>query len=217
MKIKNLYIYKENEISLRKVLLQTLILFSFLCILFYIIIPLIPRIEFILQRNTITQDKIPVSYSTNLNSPISYPQNTDKNENQNYLEIPSLFIKTEIIEGDDLTVLNYKEGALREKESSNPETLGNMVIAGHRFQYLPPNTNTFYNLDQISLGENIFVNWKGINYWYKVYEILEVNPDQVEVRKSNSKYEREITLYTCTPIHTSEKRLVVKAFMFARF
>ncbi len=86
------------------------------------------------------------------------------------------------------------------------------MIAGHRFQYLPPNTHTFYNLDKLKIGDKLKVFWNGIEFTYEVFKTFEVFPNEVWIRNPEGN-EKELTLYTCTPIYTSEKRLVVKAKM----
>lgn len=86
-----------------------------------------------------------------------------------------------------------------------------MVIAGHRFQYLPPNTNTFYNLEDLKLDDKIIVFWKGKNYVYQVYSTFEVTPEETGIRDNNPDIPHEITLYTCTPLYTSQNRFIVKA------
>ncbi|MFS8130521.1 MAG: sortase domain-bontaining protein [Candidatus Dojkabacteria bacterium] len=45
---------------------------------------------------------------------------------------------------------------------------------------------------------------------YEVYTTFEVTPDHIEIL-NDSGIKHELTLYTCTPIYTSDRRLVVKA------
>jgi len=55
----------------------------------------------------------------------------------------------------------------------------------------------------------VLVYWQGKEYVYRVYEITEVLPNQVEIEYSTK--DSILTLYTCSPLWTSEKRLVIKA------
>lgn len=126
----------------------------------------------------------------------------------NRLFIPQINVDAEIIEGEDIDVLRSKEGVWHDPTTGDPELGGNMVLAGHRFQYLPPNTHTFYHLDKLKISELIKVYWQGKEYVYEISKIFEVLPEEVWIK---SETPNELTLYTCTPLFTSEKRLVVKA------
>lgn len=144
--------------------------------------------------------------------PVSYVENEPPKyiTDGNRLFIPKIAVDTKILEGDSEDIMGREEGTWRDPSSSTPETLGNMVLAGHRFQYLPPNTTTFYNLDKLEIGDKVNVYWEGKEYIYEIQEKFEVYPNEVWI-KNHTGDSSEITLYTCTPIYTSEKRLVVKA------
>jgi LPXTG-site transpeptidase (sortase) family protein len=141
---------------------------------------------------------------------------TNKLPPDHRLVIPKIGVDTAIVEGSNLEVLDRVEGAWREPGSSTPLSSGNMVIAGHRFQYLPPNTTTFYHLNKLASGDKILVYWKEDgeikDYIYEIYNIQVVEPTAYEVRFPNPEYEKEITLYTCGPeVGERDKRIVVKA------
>jgi sortase A len=130
----------------------------------------------------------------------------------NRLFVPKIGIDTKILESSSEDVMFREEGTWRDPAAGgNPADPGNMVLAGHRFQYLPPNTTTFYNLDKLALGDAIKVYWEGKEYSYQINNIFEVNPDEVWIKDASSQDSHEITLYTCTPLYTSAKRLVIKA------
>lgn len=130
---------------------------------------------------------------------------------ENRLIIPVIGIDTEILEGNDLTVLEKEEGVWRFPLGKNPTQLGNMTLAGHRFQYLPPNTSTFYNLDKLKENDSVIVLWNGHYYAYQIFKIFEVYPTEIHIENDDANHPREITLYTCTPLGSAAKRLVVKA------
>jgi|694.fasta_scaffold50100_7 LPXTG-site transpeptidase (sortase) family protein len=139
----------------------------------------------------------------------------DRLATSNRLVIPKIAVDTPIVEGSDLDILLREEGAWREPDSASPSQDGNMVIAGHRFQYLPPNTTTFYNLNKLKTGDKILVYWKEgdvfKDYVYEIYETLTVNPQDTFVRNFNPNNTKEITLYTCGPeVGDNTKRIVVK-------
>ncbi|PIS42223.1 MAG: hypothetical protein COT24_04660 [Candidatus Kerfeldbacteria bacterium CG08_land_8_20_14_0_20_40_16] len=49
--------------------------------------------------------------------------------------------------------------------------------------------------------------WNEKEYHYQVVETKIVNPDQAEIMASTE--DTTITLYTCTPLFTTQQRLVV--------
>ncbi len=138
----------------------------------------------------------------------------------NRLVIPKIGVDSAILEGNELEVLDQYEGVWREPGSGDPLSLSNMVLAGHRFQYLPPNTVTFYHLDKLTEGDKIIVYWKedGIikDYIYQINRTLMVNPSDTYVRNHNSTNGKEITLYTCGPeVGANNKRIVVKGTLIS--
>jgi len=136
---------------------------------------------------------------------------------QNRLVIPKVGVDSPILEGSSLSILDNQEGVWREPFTGNPNEPGNMVIAGHRFQYLPPNFVTFYHLNKLQTGDKILVYWKDESgqmkdFVYEIYETAVVLPSDTFVRDHNQKNSREITLYTCGPeVGENDKRLIVKA------
>lgn len=88
----------------------------------------------------------------------------------------------------------------------------NVYLAGHRVGY--PGTGSrlvFYNLDKLKTGDAIKLRDRsGRVYEYRVTEAFEVAPDASWAM--DSVRDRDIvTLQTCTPIPTYERRLVVRA------
>jgi sortase A len=125
----------------------------------------------------------------------------------NRVLIPVTGVNSPIVEGENDSSLN--KGTWHRPNTGNPEDGGNMVLTGHRFQYLPPNNLTFYHLDKVEEGDQIIVYWNEIEYDYVVTETFIVEPDSVEIEE-DSAYPL-LTLYTCTPLLTADKRLVVRA------
>lgn len=126
--------------------------------------------------------------------------------NANRIVIPKIYVNSLITEGNDESALN--QGMWRRPNTSTPPQGGNTVLTGHRFLYTS-GTDTFYHLDKIVIDDLILVYWQGEEYVYKAYEIIEVSPENIEVEYNT--LDPILTLYTCTPLWTAEKRLVVKA------
>lgn len=88
----------------------------------------------------------------------------------------------------------------------------NVYLAAHRLGW--PGTGSrllFYNLDKLDKGDKVSLeNRRGKKYRYKVTEKLVVKPSDSwamgEVRGKDL-----LTLQTCTPIPTFDKRLIVRA------
>ena len=88
----------------------------------------------------------------------------------------------------------------------------NVYLAGHRLGY--PGTGSrliFYNLDKLQGGDVIFLrDQSGGVYKYRVTEMFQVDPSDDWVM--DTVVDRDIvTLQTCAPIPTFEKRLIVRA------
>lgn len=121
------------------------------------------------------------------------------------LHIPSIRIEGEIFQGVNSQTMD--KGFWHFPHSKYPGQKGNSVIIGHRFLHLPPAKDTFFNLDRIKIGDSIIIKHTEGDWTYIVTEIKEVQPNDISVIKESDDY--RITVITCTPLWTSEKRLVV--------
>lgn len=87
--------------------------------------------------------------------------------------------------------------------SALPGTLGNSVFYGHNW------ANILSGLDKLASGDQIYILGRNGDFvQYKVFEIFEVWPSQVEILNPSS--DGRLTIYTCKGVF-SEKRLVVIA------
>lgn len=107
--------------------------------------------------------------------------------------------------GDTEKVLN--KGGWLFPTTSRPDLGGNSVIFGHRYKFLPPISNTLYNLDKVEIGDELVLVWQGKEYKYKVFEKKIVEPTDLSVIQPTQ--EARLTVITCTPIFTTKQRLVV--------
>jgi len=127
------------------------------------------------------------------------------------ISIPSLGIEDAIVrtDNDDLStsLVHYPQTAL-------PGQNGSPVIFGHSTlpQFFDPKnyTSIFSTLPTIESGSSIFVTSNGIKYTYKVNNIYQVKPEQVEVLRQEFN-QKTLKLITCVPPGTKLKRLVVEA------
>ena len=135
-------------------------------------------------------------------------------EDQNTrLLIETLNIEGEILQGE--SSLRMNEGFWHFPTSIFPGERGNFVVIGHRFLHLPPRKDTLFNLEDISIGEEIVVETthpltlEQEQLRYIVVETRAVEANDVSIIEETQDY--RLTLITCTPLWTSEKRFVVIA------
>ncbi len=137
----------------------------------------------------------------------SYPI-SDKNSKR--IIIPAINLNAEILRADSVDILNEQEGVWLDTYIEKADSTSHLVLAGHRFQYLPPNQATFYHLDKLKVGDRLELYWDGQVSIYEYISTREVVPTDVSIRDSAEDEGSVIYLYTCTPIFTAENRLVVK-------
>ena len=126
---------------------------------------------------------------------------------KNSITIPRMGVNTEILEGKTVATLN--KGIWHLPGTSDPTKGGNMVIAAHRYKWLPPSTKTFWDIDKMKPGDEITVVWQGKKIVYRVTKTSIVTPDRVDILKNTK--EHKLTLFSCTPKYTTKFRLVVEA------
>lgn len=97
--------------------------------------------------------------------------------------------------------------------NSIPGQIGNTVLAGHSSNDLLDNGSykfIFVQLDKLNTGDMIYANYEGKRYSYSVTKKEVVKPS--EVAKLTYPADKPVmTLITCVPIGTADKRLLVTA------
>jgi sortase A len=124
----------------------------------------------------------------------------------NRLVIPSIGINEQIIESDSINAIN-SGGTWRRPNSATPDEDNNTVIVGHR--YFGNDVSTFYHLDKVLVGQLMAIYWNGQETLYEVTETKVVPASATEIEAPTS--EKQLTLYTCTPLWTAKDRLVIIA------
>lgn len=97
--------------------------------------------------------------------------------------------------------------------NSKPGQVGNTVLSGHSSNDLLDSGNykfIFAQLDRLNQGDTIYINYAGTRYTYTVTKKEVVLPTDVEALIYDTD-KPMLTLITCTPIGTAEKRLLVTA------
>ena len=108
---------------------------------------------------------------------------------------------------------DLKKGVVHYTNTAMFGEVGNCFLIGHSSK---PPENAKGNYDKVfapivnlKVNDLITIYYQNIKYEYKVFEIIIVEPTQMEVLNPTS--EPTLTLMTCYPLGTSEKRLIVKA------
>ena len=97
--------------------------------------------------------------------------------------------------------------------SSTPGQVGNTVISGHSSNDLfdPGNYKfVFAQLEKLNTGDMIYANYEGTRYSYAITKKEVVMPTDVQALIYPTD-KPVLTLITCTPLGTAEKRLLVTA------
>jgi len=129
------------------------------------------------------------------------------------ISIPKLRIKDAVVAigGEDLSksLVQYPGTAL-------PGKNGNAVVFGHSVLpifYNPKNyTSIFSTIPTLKKGDDIYIEYDGISYSYKVEELFEIYPSDIQILEQNPT-DSFITLVTCVPPGDprNPKRLIVRA------
>jgi len=94
----------------------------------------------------------------------------------------------------------------------SPTPQRNVYLAGHRMGFRGTwSRMIFYNLDKLKRGDEVVLKDRaGSSYRYRVSEVLITDPKAVWVM-GQVRGRDMVTLQTCTPYPTFEKRLIVRA------
>jgi sortase A len=106
-------------------------------------------------------------------------------------------------------------GVAHEPQTSLPWTSApqrNVYLAGHRLGWHGTGSyHVFYDLDKLAKGDEILLkDRQSRTYRYRVSEVFVTNPTDTWVM-GQVRGRDMVTLQTCTPIPTYEKRLIVRA------
>lgn len=168
-----------------------------------IIYPYIPRVSFLLFKPRIDASIYEQAVKSQDSSQIK--------DTGNRLVIPSIGINAQIIDGTNINVIGKNQGVWRETKAIDPETAGNMVIAGHRWLYSTINGGYFYNLPELKNQDKIYIRWNDKIYGYEVFNHKTVLPTQVDIRDPDPNVLHKLTMYTCYPLGSTAKRFVIEA------
>ncbi len=122
------------------------------------------------------------------------------------IRIPSIEVDKFVVAGVDAQSLQKGPGLF--PGSPLAGQLGNVAITGHRTTYGAP----FSRINEITVGDEIIVQTSEGDFTYIVNaEPFVVEPTQTEVAQTTDPNSATLTLISCHPKWTSDKRIVVTA------
>ena len=136
----------------------------------------------------------------------------DQTIEENKVIVPGAKIEVGIFEGG---VETLDKGAWhRFPERGDPVEGGNFIISAHRFGLgaTPQATqanSAFYNIDDMTTGDEIIVHWEGKEYTYEVAKKYQVEPTATEVEDPRD--DHVLTMYSCTLAGRYDGRIIVEA------
>ena len=127
------------------------------------------------------------------------------------LSIPKLKIEEAVVEiGGE----NIMESLVQYSGTALPGQYGNPVIFGHsslpQFFNVENYKTIFATLPTLEEGDEVLIDFDGVQYRYQVIKMIEVDPTDISVLAQyyDSQY---LTLVTCVPPGTYLRRLVIRA------
>ncbi|MGZ6005570.1 MAG: sortase [Candidatus Saccharimonadales bacterium] len=108
--------------------------------------------------------------------------------------------------------LALRDGVVHYPQTAFPGQTGNVVIFGHSsgLWWAPGKYKfVFTLLDKLTVNDKVFIDYKGVRYTYRVTSTKVVQPTDLSVLDQGPV--NTLTLITCTPVGTSDKRLIVSA------
>jgi sortase A len=120
---------------------------------------------------------------------------------ENRIYMPQINVDIPIVEiqGDEEAALD-KGAVHRAPSSGNPKDGGNYVLAAHRFTLgiTPAQTRAkspFYHIDQMQVGDQVYVDYSGVRYAYKIAKKETVAATDVAIEDKTA--DPQLTVYSC--------------------
>lgn len=201
--------FLNNKNKIAKALVITLELLAFALVVYLLILPFYPRVKYEIKYASEENKEVAQNMEKVVIKTKGIINNLPKNEDAvspDRLVITKIGVNAPIVEAANADY-GLSLGAWRVPESSTPDKGGNTVLTGHRFKYLPPSNLTFFLLDKMENGDIISVVYKEKEYYYRVKETKIVDKTETSILDKSEK--PILTLFTCHPIYSTEKRFVV--------
>lgn len=127
----------------------------------------------------------------NKNQEVEIPK--DKTKMAGYLAVPEADIKTPVYPGPATPEQLNRGVSFAEADESLKDQ--NIAIAGHT--YTGSSDYQFSNLPDAKIGSKVYFTTGNKKNEYKIVEIFDVKPEEVEVLEEHQSQKQQITLITC--------------------
>jgi sortase A len=153
-----------------------------------------------------SQSNLADEFETVISTPATKPALPQYGGVISRIEIPKIDVDKYVVAGVDAKSLQKGPGLF--PGSPLGGQLGNVAITGHRTTYGAP----FSRIDEMKVGDEIVIQTAEGSFTYIVNaEPFIVPPTQTEVARTVDREKATLTLISCHPKWTSEKRIVVTA------
>jgi sortase A len=152
---------------------------------------------------TTTVTAAPTAAPTTAAPPTTLPALLSQGDAAAVIDIPKIGLDEVVVEG--VGVEELKKGVGHYPDTKMPGEKGNAALAGHRTTYGHP----FNRIDELAPGDEITVTTRAGTFKYGVMEKKVVTPETVSVLDDTA--DDRLTLTTCHPMYSAEKRLIVVA------
>lgn len=129
--------------------------------------------------------------SDNKNQEVEIPK--DKTKMAGYLAVPEADIKTPVYPGPATPEQLNRGVSFAEADESLKDQ--NIAIAGHT--YTGSSDYQFSNLPDAKVGSKVYFTTGNKKNEYKIVEIFDVKPEEVEVLEEHQSQKQQLTLITC--------------------
>jgi LPXTG-site transpeptidase (sortase) family protein len=132
-------------------------------------------------------------------------ENPIENEKEYIIEIPAISLKENLCNVDRDICL---EKGIWLKSFNLKK--GNFLLTGHSFFIYPLKAGVLYSLEEVTLGDYIYLYFNGRTYIYEITNISIHDRYDLEIEDFKDGVET-LKIYTCYPAWSNLKRLVVEA------
>lgn len=140
---------------------------------------------------------------------------TQPSQNEDRVYLPKISTDTPIVPvvGDEAIALS--RGAVnRMPVNGDPASGGNFVVVANRLKlgvtpWQTASQSPFYHLPKLSKGDDVYVDFKGVRYAYKIEQVRTAETDMSSIEGRSD--EKQLTLSTAEPSDTRTKRTVITA------
>jgi len=129
--------------------------------------------------------------------------------------IPLIDVKNRSIKSlselDKIFMKELENGIVRYPGSARPGEVGNSFIFGHssNFWWAKGDYNdVFARINDIEIGDEVIVYYGQKQYIYRIKEKEVIKPGDISIL-SRDENKKEMTIMTCWPIGTTQKRMIV--------